>query len=84
MLLQALSTSIFSSFCSVLGKLDPRHMTIGASLLVPLFRNGIELVSHCVEELPFPGLSITNDERPALLIVSKSCSLVLGQPSPPL
>ena len=84
MLLQALSTSIFLSFCSVFGKLDPRHMTIGASLLVLFLRNGIEPVSHCVEPLLLPGLSTTKDERPPLLIVSNSCSLVLGHPSAPL
>lgn len=80
MVLQALSTSIFLSSCSVLGKLDPRHMTIGASLLVLFLRNGmIGLVSHCVDGLLVPELSTTNDERPPLLILSKSCSLVLGQ-----
>ena len=84
MLLQALSTSIFLSFCSVLGKLDPRHMTIGASLLVLFFRNGIVPVSHCAEELLPPGLSTTNEERPPLLIVSNSCSFVFGQPPVPL
>jgi len=80
MLLQALRTSIFLSFCSVLGKLDPRHITIGASLLALFFRNGIELVSHRVELLLLRPLSTTNDERPPLLIVSNSCSFVLGQP----
>lgn len=84
MLLQALSTSIFLSFCSVLGKLDPRHMTIGASLFALFFKNGIGPVSHCAEELLLPGLSITKDERPPLLMVSSSCSLVLGQPPSPV
>ena len=82
MVLQALSTSIFLSFCSVLGKLDPRHMTIGASLFVLFFRNGMGPVSHCLEELLLPGLSTTNDESPVLLMASESCSLVLGQPPP--
>ena len=84
MLLQALSTSMFLSFCSVLGKLDPRHITIGASLLVLFFKNGIGPVSHRVEDSLLPELSTTKDERPPLLIVSNSCSFVLGQPPVPL
>ena len=80
MVLQTLSTSIFLSSCSVLGKLDPLHMTVGASLLVLFLRSGmIGPVSRCVDGLLVPGLSTTNDERPPLLIRFNSCSLVPGK-----
>lgn len=78
MLRHALNTSMFFSFCSVLGKLEPRHITIGGSFGVFL-RNECEPVSQVAPaSLDGGGGFWTNGDRPCWPMRSEICVFVVG------